>query len=404
MVNLLALLVFSVLAPMPALAPALRTGPHGPVAPQVTPAALDASLETVRARFELPAVAAAVVRNGEIVAIGTAGTRRAGQSIPVSRDDRFHIGSDTKAFTALLAGMAVEAEKLKWTTTVGEAFPELLATMTPKLAAVTLKQLLSHSSGVQGDDPSTIALYEQSAAQDGNLDDMRLWIIRNACTKPLAAEPGTTFIYSNLNFIIAGAMIERAYSKTWEELVTERIFEPLGLTSAGFGSQSSFGKVDAALGHATIDGKVTPILAGPMCDVFAAVGPAGTVHMSVKDFARWAAWNAGEGRRGPALVKPETLKLLHTPVITTPERPDAPPGTPARGDYALGWGKVSVDWAPTQLNYHGGSNGMNLAHIWFDPQADFAMVVVTNISNARANEALFTIASDLYRQYGRAAP
>lgn len=369
--------------------------------PAATPevASLDRELEPVRTRFELPAIGAAVVRNGEIIAIGAAGTRRAGQSIPVSPEDRFHLGSDTKAMTSLLAAIAVEEGKLAWTSTVGESFPELSSTMNPALAGVTLRQLLSHSSGVQGDDPSTIELYEKSASEDGNLDELRLWIIKQFCAKPMAAKPGEQFMYSNMNFIIAGAMIERAYRTTWEELVMERIFAPLGLKSAGFGSQSSPGKVDAPLGHSTVDGKAKPILAGPMCDVFMAVGPAGTAHMSVFDFAAWAGWHAGEGRRGPALVEPEMLKLLHAPVIKTPDRPDAPPGTPARGDYALGWGTVDVDWAPRPLVYHGGSNGMNLAHIWLDPDQDFAMVVVTNISNAKANEALFTIAKDLYTQY-----
>lgn len=141
-----------------------------------------------------------------------------------------------------------------------------------------------------------------------------------------------------------------------------------------------------------------------MCDAIAVVGPAGMAHMSVLDFARWAGWNAAEGKRGPALVRPETLKLLHTPVISPPPRPDAAPGTPKSGDYCLGWGRASVDWAPAPILHHAGSNSMNLAHIWVDPEHDFAMVIVTNISNRKADEALFAIAPKLYEQFSGTKP
>jgi hypothetical protein len=121
--------------------------------------------------------------------------------------------------------------------------------------------------------------------------------------------------------------------------------------------------------------------------------------MSVLDFARWAGWNAGEGKRGPALVKPETLKRLHTPVIEIPEKKDAAPGTPSRGKYGLGWGEVSVDWAPLPLLFHGGSNEMNLAHIWLEPRRDFALVIVTNIAGSKADKALFALAPELYAKF-----
>lgn len=80
--------------------------------------ALDSYLEGVRARYGLPALAAAVARNGEIVAAGAAGTRVMGMDIPVTVDDRFHLGSDTKAMTATIAGMPVEDGRITWKTTL----------------------------------------------------------------------------------------------------------------------------------------------------------------------------------------------------------------------------------------------------------------------------------------------
>jgi CubicO group peptidase (beta-lactamase class C family) len=343
-----------------------------------------------------------VVQGGNIVAVGAVGTRKAGAKIPVTLNDRFHLGSDTKAMTALLAAMLVEAGKLRWDSTVAEVFPELVESMDHGLRRVTLEQLLSHTSGIPSDNDVFADLLGKSMSQDGNLDELRYWLVRQWSTQPLESEPGTTFAYANMNYTIAGAVIERVSGKTWDELITERVFTPLGLRSAGLGPQATLGKTDAPLGHVVIGGTAKAFLAGPNGDNPLIIGPAGIAHMSVLDFARWAGWNAGEGRREPKLVQPATLKKLHTPVISTPERKDAAPGTPARGKYALGWGEVPVDWAPAPLMFHGGSNQKNLAHIWLEPRRDFAMVLVTNIGGPKADEALFTLAPELYAKF--AAP
>jgi CubicO group peptidase (beta-lactamase class C family) len=204
-----------------------------------------------------------------------------------------------------------------------------------------------------------------------------------------------------LGYTYIGAIIERVGKKTWDEAITERIFIPLNLRTAGLGPQSSLGKIDAPLGHSIVDGKVKAFLAGPNGDGPSIIGPAGNAHMSILDFARWAGWNAGEGKRTPALVKPETMRKLHTPVISMPEKKDAAAGTPPGGRYALGWGELTVDWAPYPLLYHGGSNSMNLAHIWLDTKRDFAMVIVANISGQKANTAFLALAKELYTKFAK---
>jgi CubicO group peptidase (beta-lactamase class C family) len=358
---------------------------------------LDSVLNSYLTRYELPALAAAVVRDGKIIASGAVGTRRAGEKIPVTMDDRFHLGSDTKAMTALLAAMLVEEGKLRWDTTIGETFPELAGTMDPGLRRVTLEQLLSHTSGIPTDNEDIMKVYREAFFQEGNLDDLRYWIVREWSRRP--PEPKAKFSYSNLGYTIAGAMIERTGKKTWDEMITERVYIPLGLRTAGLGQQSSLGRIDAPLGHYVAGGKVKAVLAGPNGDVPVMLGPAGISHMSVLDFAHWAGWNAGQGKRGPALVKPETMKKLHTPVISMPEKKNPAPGTPPGGGYALGWGELIMEWAPYPLLYHGGSNGMNLAHIWLDTKRDFAMVVVSNMGGEKASAAFYALAKELYTTF-----
>jgi len=349
--------------------------------------------------YGLPAIAAAVVKDGKVIAAGAVGTRRVGVRIPVTINDRFHLGSDTKAFTALLAAMLVEEGKLRWDISPAEVFPELAANMDPGFRHITLEQLLSHTSGIPSDNEETIKVYMQAMTQDGNLDDMRYWLAQQWSKQPLEFDPGTTFAYANMGFTIIGAMIERIEGKSWDEVISQRIFTPLKLSSAGLGPQSSLGRIDAPLGHVIVDGKQKAMLAGPNGDNPPIIGPAGIAHMSILDFARWAGWNAGEGKRNPALVKPQTMRKLHTPVISMKEKKHAAPGTPSGGKYALGWGEVTVDWAPYPLLYHGGSNGLNLAHIWLDTKRDFAMVVTTNIATDKANTAFFTLAGQLYTAF-----
>ena len=368
---------------------------------------LGTTLTPYLARHGLPALAAAVVQDGRVVAAGAVGTRRAGMEIPVEIDDRFHIGSNTKAMTALIAATLVEQGRLRWDSAVGESFPEFAAGMDAGLRRVTLEQLLSHTGGVPSDNDTFIRLIEQSfaiAGQDNlNLHELRLWLVRQWSTQPLASEPGTRFAYSNMGYVVAGAMLERAGEKTWEELIVERVFEPLGLHSAGLGPQARRGRVDAPLGHAVLgNGKLKALLAGPDGDGPAIIGPAGVAHLSVLDFAVWAAWNAGEGRRGPALVRPETLRRLHAQRIQMPSRPDASPGTPREGGYALGWGVVSLPYSSEAFLWHAGSNTLNLALIAVQPTRDFAMVLLTNVSGPKADQAVTALAEALYRHYGPA--
>ena len=178
-------------------------------------------------------------------------------------------------------------------------------------------------------------------------------------------------------------------------MMHERVFAPLGLKSAGLGCQSSLGKVDAPLGHKIVQGKTKAFLAGPGGDSPLVLGPAGIAHLSVLDFAKWAGWNAGQGKRGPKLVRAETWKTLHAMVVSDLPMKERRTGTPTKGKYGLGWGEVEVKWSDTPVLFHGGSNTMNLAHVWVAPKQDFALVLMTNVGGEKAEDALFQAAAQI---------
>ncbi len=369
---------------------------------------LKADMETVRAQYELPAIAAAVVKDGKPLAIGATGVRALGTDVKVTIEDRFHLGSDTKAMTATLAGMLVDEGKLSWTTTVGEVLgPALkaagLATLKPEFAAITLEQLLSHTSGIPSDTEEIYNLYVGTSEYDMSMAARRLAIIADWGSKHTPKVPDANpFQYANLGYMTVGAMVETAAGEPWESLITRRIFDALELKTAGLGPQVTPGRLDAASGHLVDDaGKVTPMPWGPAADVPEALGPAGTAHMSIGDFATWAAWNADGGKRGPALVKPDTLATLHKPRVAM-EISNPKPGTPKSGQYASGWGIMKMNWTPRSILTHNGSNSKNLATIFIDPEIDLAIVVATNIPGEKADQALLAVCKLLYERYAGA--
>ena len=151
---------------------------------------LNGELEPIRTQYGLPALGAAVVKDGKIIASGVVGVRVYGMDIPVTLGDRFHIGSDTKAMTATLAGMMIEQGKLRWDSTIGEVLGPVLPGLMPKFAAIKLEQLLSHTSGIPTDNDEIMKLYFSPDAYDYTLTDYRLRMISAWGTKhePMVSE------------------------------------------------------------------------------------------------------------------------------------------------------------------------------------------------------------------------
>lgn len=361
---------------------------------------LDGLLEPIRQEFKAPALVAAVAKNGEIVAAGAVGLRALGFDAPVTPEDRIHIGSDGKAMTALLAGMLVDEGKLSWDSTIGEVLGDKVPDINPKLAAITIDQLLSHSSGIPTDTEDMLDIYFNVDAFDYNSPTLRLMALDAWKHHEPAIPEISPFQYANFGYMTAGAMIEEASGKAWEQLIRERIYQPLRLTSAGIGPTATPGLVDAAIGHATLpDGTLEPRMWGNAADMPQLLAPAGTAHMSILDFARWGSWVAGKTTRGPKLVEPKTLNHLLAEKVRTPARPNPAPGTPAEGGYASGWSIEKFDWTDKEVLTHNGSNGLNLAKILIDIDRDLVITVATNFGGRDADLAAGKALAQLYKEY-----
>jgi CubicO group peptidase (beta-lactamase class C family) len=281
--------------------------------------------------------------------------------------------------TATLAAMLVEEGKLTWTRTIAEAFPELQGRLHPQYAGVTLRQLLAHMGGAPANPPP--AVWERALREQGTPTEQRSDYATGVLTQAPEAAPGSRFIYSNQGFVIAGVMIERAAGQPWETLMRARLFTPLGMTSAGFGSPATPGRVDQPWGHADDHGTLTPTLV----DNPIALGPAGRVHASLDDLARYARFHLrGDRAAGrPPLLAPETLRLIHTPRD--------------QEIYGFGWVFVTQPWTHGPALSHAGSNNSWFMSVWIAPGRDGALVVATNAggpsAEAGAREAVAELVS-----------
>jgi D-alanyl-D-alanine carboxypeptidase len=160
-------------------------------------------------------------------------------------------------------------------------------------------------------------------------------------------------------------MVEQTVSAAWEETIKKALFEPLGMTGVGFGGVGTTGQIDQPWSH-DAKGKPTPAN-GPAIDNPAVLGPAGTVHATLRDWGKFVADQIRGAQGGKALLKPETYRRLHTP--------------PFSGDYTLGWLRTEKDRSGTTLT-HSGSNTMNYAVVWMNlPAAQRTPDVVVDRSN-----------------------
>jgi CubicO group peptidase (beta-lactamase class C family) len=366
------------------------------------PASPDQFLEQIRVKNKLPALAAAVVCNGQTIASGAVGFRKEGSPERVTLNDKWHIGSCTKSMTAVLAAMMVEEKGWRWNMKVSEMFPDLAREIRPEWRSATLEQFLSHYSGAGSINDETIDIRILANADKSPVEQRKLFardfLTRHGPTVP----PGTEYQYENANYVLVGHAIELKLKQTWETIIRERLFKPLGMDSAGFGPPASGKAIQQPWGHILDEeGRLKPIppdLSGQSwvwdpglaqkirADNPAALGPAGTVHSSIGDLAKYAAWQLRGARGKGSLLKTTSFKKLQTRYKKD-------------GEYACGWVVGYRDWAGGDTLSHGGSNGTFMTAIWLAPKKDFAVVVCANLGGTLCQTVVDETAGALIEEY-----
>ncbi len=360
-----------------------------------TPENMNSLLEPIRAQYDLPALAGAIVTSKGLTAAGAVGVRKYGGGVPVTVDDQFHLGSNTKAMTATLLATFVEDGKLSWTTTLEQAFPDLAAKMNPAYRKVTVEQMLAHRAGFSDESWPHGKTNQDMYSLPGSPREQREAYVAAVLSEAPVNQPGSTFLYSNRSYAVAGAIAERIADISWEALMQTRIFDPLDMKTCGFGAMGAPGKIDQPWQHtlgmtgaaSTSTGSTghNPIEPGPLADNAPAIGPAATVHCSIIDWGKFITAHLRGEQGETGILKPETFKRLHTPL----------PG----GDYGLGWFVADRPWAGGRALNHTGSNTMNYSDVWMSPAKDFAVLVMTNQAGGETFNACDATASALIRRF-----
>ena len=248
---------------------------------------------------------------------------------------------------------------LTWSTTIGDVLDDLEPRA--EYRGVTLEQLLHHRGGLPPYTHGRPAGHDPAAVYEGTPTEQRTGFLHDVLQQDPVGTPGQTTLYSNAGYTIAGYMAERVTGKSWEQLVESLIFQPLGMTTAGFGIP------DHPLGHAGNGPEFTsvPLSAYPKMQIIA---PAGNVHCSVADLARYAnAHLAGlAGRDG--ILRSETFKRLHTASRGSGEM-----------RYASGW-NLTTGANGQPIHSHGGTVGASYAEIKLYPATDSGVIVLTTVS------------------------
>jgi len=336
-----------------------------------TPEAFERTLERIRTKHKLPGLAAAAVRGDKVVAMGVSGVRRQGAVDKIEPDDRFHIASCTKSMTATLAAVAVHKGQLKWTTSLTDALPTLAAKVRPEYRLATLEQLLAHEARIPAYTQPSRQRTEQMQAIQGTPPEQRLAFLAEVLGTEKPNDGSGNHAYSNVGYTTVGAIVERAAGVAWEELLRRELAGPLGMKSLGFGYPATAKTPDQPRGHSESNGHVVELPLDQSRELAVCLWPAGAVHCSIGDLARYAADHLNGLRGRPALLPQAMYQRLHRPLNG--------------GDdgFTLGWG-VRPDKRWGVMHFGAGSGGWFFVRIVIVLEHNAAVVVASNSGQAAA--------------------
>ncbi len=302
-----------------------------------------------------PGMIAAIISSDSVIAIASAGVRKAGSDIAFTTHDNIHLGSCAKVMTSVLLATLVAEGKLSWESKLTDVIPELKKNIHPDFQNVTLWQLLTHRTGLRKN-PS-----DWSAHSDKEIIERRLAILQDNLESAASNDIGE-FHYSNLGYMIAACMAEKVTGMSWETLIRERLFEPLGMSSAGFGAPHTPDQIDQPWGHSWVfslfgnnwepDQDYNP----------EALGPAGRVHCNIADWAKFLSLFLNDDN---SFIDSKYLHKLITPI----------------GYFAGGWvvlKEKDQPWAKGIVLVHSGSNGIWFTSVMVAPRLNRAYIVATN--------------------------
>jgi CubicO group peptidase (beta-lactamase class C family) len=341
--------------------PVYLLGETGRNGPGITSEELHTLLEKARVKHNVPALAAGMVRGGKKPLAVVVGVRKRETDNPATADDQWHLGSNTKPITALLIALLVDLGVLDWDTPLEQIFPEQAEKWDADLKKITPAHLLTHTSGLPSLGPIVPFLL---GGGKGPPHQDRERLVKSLATVRLKAKPGEKYEYSNLGYVVLGAVIDRRGKAPWEEQLEKRVFRPLGIKGWGLGPPDGKGPVVQPCPH-QVGGK--PVAPGGVLDNPPVMNSAGRVRLTVPDYNRFLAEVLRLARGEKGLLRPATArKVFSNPYPVSPHS-------------LSGWlGFRKKAGAGGLVLAHDGSNSLNYCTAAVLPDRNLALCVLTN--------------------------
>ena len=328
---------------------------------------LKSKVQKIRASYELPSLSAAYTDNLKTKKIISTGLRRIDQKAKIQTNDKFHLGSCGKAMTATLVALLVDEGKLDWNQKISDLLPDI--NVHKDIGELSFDHLLVHRSGVRRDTEDFENGWLYGVLESGiySPTQARELIAQKVLVNKPKFKPKEKMHYSNVGYMIVGHIIEKITKKTFEELIHRKIFDPLKMTSCGFGAVSQF--KNQPWGHRTINDQLIPV----DDDNPPAFAPAGTIHCNLSDWSKFLRMQMKGYNKKSHFLGQESFKKLFTHYPDKEEQ------------YVYGaWNKTTRKWAKGEVFQHSGTNTYNFANVWLAPNVNAALVGTSTISSREA--------------------
>jgi len=331
---------------------------------------LDQTIEQALEDWNIAGLAIAIVKDGQVVHLKGYGYQNVNDKTPVDENTIFGIGSTSKAFGAATIGVLVHEGKLNWDDRVIDHLPEFQLADPYVTRELTVRDLLCHRSGVETND----AIWFGSVTRDD--------IVYKARFLKQAASLRSQFDYHNIMILTAGQVAARVMGIPWDDIVKEKIFQPLGMNRTCT-SINDFDKyTNVSTPHIQKDGKLVPV---PWLNIDN-VGPAGSVNSCAADLAKWIQLHLDRGKfQGKEIWNANIQREMHSPqTIMSAQMTAATLYRIAKhahfGLYGLGW--MINDYRGKKIVHHGGATDGMGAFIGLVPEEKLGVAVIHNTSSS----------------------
>ncbi len=333
--------------------------------------------DSIRNTYNIPEISYAVINSQSILEIGALGKHSINLPDTATLNDRFHLGSNTKAMTAFIIAKYVEKGKLRWTTRFFDLFPEWKAKSKPEYENITLQDLLSHKAGIQpfqGEGDPQIPDFKGTKKE--KREEFGQFVLT---LEPALPNDQNPFIYSNAGYTLATLMVEKATGKSWEQLVENTFNSDLKLGVKFSWPENQLHK--DTWGHIYENGKLTPV---PSTTDYHLdyTEPAGDLNIKLKDYIKFIQLNL-QGLQGKNnYLKANTYAFIHKGVE----------------HYSLGWFNIYEN--RKQLSTHSGTAGTYYTLVHIDRLKNIAYIIFTNSFNDNTTQGVRLLMRKLKENYG----